>query len=388
MDPSPIRSHQTSLETSHSLTRCPTPLAKEIAPEQANRVKDMGAWLKKYGESIYGTRGGPFKPGEYGVSTRKGNTIYVHVRDWAADPLRLPTIPAKAVGSRVVTGGKAEVRQTAFGIEISVPEKDRQPIDTIVALELDGEANRIAPLDVPRPTALSEKAKATASNVFQNIAEFAADKAVDRRSDTRWASDAGLRQAWLELDLGQPKTFRRAMHFVVAEMERHLHLPPLRCDHRILHIRLVQELALFPIKLHEAILENALPDVAHELLDVEVVPAGLLLRGRLRSPPVGGPPVRIPSSPVEMPASLSLRSVVHRHLCIVPWGSDIRLVALKELPPLGLHEGSDAGPTDRRVSIGMRHRCSNPSVSTFEAPSAQAVSREPCRACMTSLPKG
>lgn len=187
----------------------PTPTG-EIAPEQANLVKQLGQWLTKNGESIYGTRGGPFKPGDYGVSTCKGNTIYVHIRNWLADPLKLPAIPAKVLSSRVVTGGKVDVRQTASGIEISVPEGDRQPIDTIVALELDGDANRIAPLEVPRPVPVSAKAKATASNVYQNNAEYGADKAVDGHGDTRWAADAGVQQAWLELDLGQPKTFRRA----------------------------------------------------------------------------------------------------------------------------------------------------------------------------------
>ena len=65
----------------------------EIAPEQANLLKEMGAWLAKYGESIYGTRGGPFKPGDYGVSTRKGNTIYLHIGEWTDDVLTLPAIP-------------------------------------------------------------------------------------------------------------------------------------------------------------------------------------------------------------------------------------------------------------------------------------------------------
>jgi alpha-L-fucosidase len=32
----------------------------EIAPEQVERLKEMGAWLARNGESIYGTRGGPF----------------------------------------------------------------------------------------------------------------------------------------------------------------------------------------------------------------------------------------------------------------------------------------------------------------------------------------
>ena len=39
--------------------------------------------------------------------------------------------------SRVLTGGKAEVHQTPAGLEISVPTGDRQPLDTIIALELD-----------------------------------------------------------------------------------------------------------------------------------------------------------------------------------------------------------------------------------------------------------
>ena len=91
----------------------------------------------------------------------------------------------------MLTGGEAEVRQTDAGIEISVPESDRQPIDTIVALELDVPANQIPAVDVPRPVPLSEKAKATASNIYQNEAEFGPDKAVDGSSDTRWATDAG-----------------------------------------------------------------------------------------------------------------------------------------------------------------------------------------------------
>ena len=87
----------------------------EIAPEQANLLQEMGAWLAKYGESIYGTRGGPFKPGDYGVSTRKGNTIYLHVLEWPDEALKLPAISAKVVRSRVLGGGKAEVSPDGGG---------------------------------------------------------------------------------------------------------------------------------------------------------------------------------------------------------------------------------------------------------------------------------
>ncbi len=183
----------------------------EIAPEQANLLREMGAWLAKNGESIYGTRGGPFKPADYGVSTRKGNTIYLHILEWPGDALNLPAISAKIVRSRVLNGGKAEVRQTATGLEVSVPESDRQPIDTVVALELGGSALDIAAVDVPEAVSLTTKAKATASNTFQQQAEYGPDKAVDGKSDTRWATDTGTKSAWLEVDLGKPTRISRAV---------------------------------------------------------------------------------------------------------------------------------------------------------------------------------
>ena len=34
-----------------------------IEPRQVERLKEIGQWLAKYGESIYGTRGGPFQRG-------------------------------------------------------------------------------------------------------------------------------------------------------------------------------------------------------------------------------------------------------------------------------------------------------------------------------------
>jgi len=120
-----------------------------IEPRQVDVLRGVGAWLGRCGESIYGTRGGPFKPGRYGASTRRGNRIYVHVFAWAGPSLKLPPLPAKVIGSRVLGGGQASVRQSDAGLEILVPEGDRHPADTVVVLELDGPAARIAPVDVP-----------------------------------------------------------------------------------------------------------------------------------------------------------------------------------------------------------------------------------------------
>lgn len=181
----------------------------EIAPEQVERLEQLGAWLAKHGESIYGTRGGPFKPGTYGASTRRGRKIYVHLLDRSLDPLELPPIAAKIVSSRVLGGGEAEVRQTGTGITVHVGEAERRPIDTVVALELDQSALDLPALEVTSVKSLAVGAKVTASNVFQGQAEFAADRATDGKDDTRWATDGGTATAWLEIDFGRPVTFRR-----------------------------------------------------------------------------------------------------------------------------------------------------------------------------------
>jgi alpha-L-fucosidase len=182
----------------------------QIAPEQAERLKELGGWLAKYGQSIYGTRGGPFKPGSYGASTRKGKTIFLHLWGGTRRSLKLPPIPAKVVRSRVLTGGNAEVRQTETGLETLVGQSDQAPLDTIIALELDRPALGLAAVDVPVEASLTTNARATASNVYQNQAEYGPDKAVDGRDDTRWATDADTTSAWLEVDLGRPTRFSRA----------------------------------------------------------------------------------------------------------------------------------------------------------------------------------
>jgi alpha-L-fucosidase len=120
-----------------------------IEPRQVDVLKGVGTWLDRNGESIYGTRGGPFKPGRYGASTRRGNRIYLHVFAWEGPLLKLPAIPLKVVGSRILGGSLVAVRQTEAGLDISVPGGDRQPVDTIVVLELDGPAAGITAIDVP-----------------------------------------------------------------------------------------------------------------------------------------------------------------------------------------------------------------------------------------------
>jgi alpha-L-fucosidase len=117
-----------------------------VDPPQVECLHQIGAWLGKYGQSIYATRGGPFLPEAWGVSTHHDKIIYVHVLKWPTGELMLPAIPAKIVGATALTGGDVTYVQTAQGIEISVPESAHNDMDTIIVLQLDSSAAAIQPV--------------------------------------------------------------------------------------------------------------------------------------------------------------------------------------------------------------------------------------------------
>jgi len=180
-----------------------------IEPRQVERLREMGAWLAKYGKSLYGTRGGPFLRGSWGAATYRQQRIYLHLLDPARDPVLLPPIAKKIVASSVLTGGTATVKQTDEQIEVSVPAQHRQEIDTIVVLDLDGPAAEAAPGRLATGSLATGK-PVKASNVFQNqVGQHGPAKAVDDDPETRWATDYGTRQASLEVDIGQPTTLGR-----------------------------------------------------------------------------------------------------------------------------------------------------------------------------------
>ena len=121
----------------------------QIDPPQAQRLREIGAWLAKYGQSIYSTRGGPYIPGAFGVSTYRGNTLYLHLLKPAEATLTLPALPAKILSCSALTGGQASCSQSDAGVTITLGG-DSSGIDTIVVLNLASPAAEIA--NIPTPT--------------------------------------------------------------------------------------------------------------------------------------------------------------------------------------------------------------------------------------------
>lgn len=127
----------------------------EIEVRQVERLTEMGAWVAKYGDAIYATRGGPFKPGRWGAATRRDTMITLFVMEWPKDGrLVLPTLAGKLVVSATArSGGTAKVESSASGLVVTAPdEKDRDPIATVIELTLDSSALDISPLTVGHVT--------------------------------------------------------------------------------------------------------------------------------------------------------------------------------------------------------------------------------------------
>jgi len=122
----------------------------QIDPREADRLQRVGVWLRQNGESIYGTTGGPYKPGEWGGSTRKGKTIYVHIWKRLGDGrLELPNVPAKLVQAHLLNGAPVKVAQQESGLQISDLQFDDAGADTVVALLFDSDVMNVPAISVP-----------------------------------------------------------------------------------------------------------------------------------------------------------------------------------------------------------------------------------------------
>ncbi|WP_348620769.1 alpha-L-fucosidase [Pedobacter lusitanus] len=115
-----------------------------IEKRQATRLKEMGNWLKLYGESIYKTKGGPFKPNEIYAATRKGNKLYIHVFDKKSNELILPALHAVLVRKAfLLNGGAINYQQAAGVITLQLPAQLPDQNDSVIVLELNTNAESI-----------------------------------------------------------------------------------------------------------------------------------------------------------------------------------------------------------------------------------------------------
>ena len=187
-----------------------------IEPLQVERLKEMGQWLDIYGYTLYGTRGGPFKPTDWGVSTRKGNNIYLHILKWTGKNVRivLPDLGMEIKNCKLTAGGKLKVTKDEGKTVIEFAGDLLQPINTILEIELAGSAMGIKPLEISANSLSYSKPLTASSNPKGHWSNH---QWVDLNAVTNgdwsgafWEPEATDAKPWVEMDLGKAQKITKA----------------------------------------------------------------------------------------------------------------------------------------------------------------------------------
>jgi alpha-L-fucosidase len=123
------------------------PKSDGLVPAEAVRIlQEVGKWMDKYGESIYGTTGSPIGRPPWGRCTARPGRLYLHVFRWPTKELLIvPTVKSEVKKAYLLADPqrrKLSFRRTHNGDlviklhTISLAPEALDPSDTVLVLEL------------------------------------------------------------------------------------------------------------------------------------------------------------------------------------------------------------------------------------------------------------
>lgn len=173
------------------------PTREGIIPEDsAERLRQIGDWLKVNGESIYGSKAGPFVWLPWGTATRKDDTVYLQVFHWPVDgQLKVP-LSNKPLKTWLLADPEKkplETEKVGDRILVHLPDKAPDPVASVIALEVQG-----VPASTYESICLNKPVTAT-------CVQDSAKGINDDDASTRWRNTNGT--ASFTIDLGKPETF-------------------------------------------------------------------------------------------------------------------------------------------------------------------------------------
>ena len=122
------------------------PTSEGLIPDSSvTRLKEIGIWMQKNGESIYGTSASPFYKLPWGRCTQKqtnnGTKLYLHVFDWPKNgELRIPGLKTRFSDVYLLSNPKQKFNWmfNDGNALIYAPAVIFDPINTVIVLETKG----------------------------------------------------------------------------------------------------------------------------------------------------------------------------------------------------------------------------------------------------------
>jgi alpha-L-fucosidase len=123
-----------------------------LPPEQTERLRAIGSWLQRNGESVFGAEPGLAPSQFYGPTTRRGNTVYLHLLSSPPDVVDVREVPVRRIKkvvelssqepitwrTRVELHGQTNaVKEPLGSLEMEVTPTLRRDEPVVIAVEFD-----------------------------------------------------------------------------------------------------------------------------------------------------------------------------------------------------------------------------------------------------------
>jgi hypothetical protein len=158
-------------------------------------LQGIGAWMDKNGGSIYGTTASPLPLQSWGVSTLKGNTLYLHVFNWPADnKLYVGGLQSEPDKLYLLANKKAltATRINANDVVINLPAKMPDTLNTVIAIELKAplrtDSVRVFPANIPQQRLLAFDAQLHGEKMGYGDGKTGRYYVQNWKSNTQWLS--------------------------------------------------------------------------------------------------------------------------------------------------------------------------------------------------------
>jgi alpha-L-fucosidase len=121
------------------------PTADGSIPQPSNEILSrVGEWMNTHGETIYGADRCASTRSNYANFTRKGRTLYVHVRYWPGETVTLGGLRNKVLAASLVGSGTparpVKFDQDEYRVRfVGLPERAPDSLITTIAVECDGD---------------------------------------------------------------------------------------------------------------------------------------------------------------------------------------------------------------------------------------------------------
>ncbi len=182
------------------------PDAAGNVPEKSVEIlTEAGKWIRKYGDSIYGTRASCYENLPSGVyATTKEGKVYLHMTNGVkGSQLMIPGLKNEILDISVMGSEQSLSYEVIRGnLSIDLSEIEEEDYDTVIEISLEG-LPKVNESGTEENLALKAD-KVSGTNQYGT--NFAPQKAIDHDDSTRWATKDHTSSADLVLEYQDPVT--------------------------------------------------------------------------------------------------------------------------------------------------------------------------------------